>query len=96
MTFEHSLIFYFETPRNHSRRTRPMFPWHCYTRRMTIRTSILYFCLLRGRIRVWGGGHLAELTTDLDNDVGVRALPRKGSRRSLTVPADKSLDSVEG
>jgi len=63
---------------------------------MTIRTSILYFCLLRGRIRVWGGGHLAELTTDLDNDVGVRALPRKGSRRSLTVPADKSLDSVEG
>jgi hypothetical protein len=63
---------------------------------MAIQTSILYLYLLRGRARVPDGHHLGELTTDLDNDIVARALPRKASRRSLTVPVDKSLDSVEG
>lgn len=53
------------------------------------------WCLLRGRVGVPDGHHLAELSPDLKSDVGIMPLLRKAGRKSITVPVDQAFDGVE-
>jgi signal transduction histidine kinase/ActR/RegA family two-component response regulator len=52
-------------------------------------------CLLRGRIGVPDGHQLAQLSTDLNSDVGIMPLLRKAGRKNITVPIDHTFDGVE-